>query len=164
MMPRGSRVLTPETAGGALLDIGVYPITYCYRLFGYPGRIVCGGTLKNGIDIAEKIILGYDGFDCTITLSFKKLTESFRIAGSNGRISIPAFHMARLAVIKTKNKTEFIRGRTDYLTEFTRAADEIRAGKTESAYVPHAATRDCMAITDECRRQLGLVYPFENRE
>ena len=68
MMPRGSRVLTPETAGGALLDIGVYPITYCYRLFGYPGRIVCGGTLKNGIDIAEKIILGYlDG-----TVSGKK--------------------------------------------------------------------------------------------
>ena len=54
-------------------------------------------------------------------------------------------------------------GKTDYLTEFTRAAEEIAAGKTESDFVPHAATRDCMAIMDECRRQLGLVYPFERK-
>ena len=52
-------------------------------------------------------------------------------------------------------------GKTDYLTEFTRAAEEIRAGRTESAFVPHAGTLDCMAILDACRARLGLVYPFE---
>ena len=36
MMSKNSRVLLPETAGGALLDIGIYPITYCYNLFGFP--------------------------------------------------------------------------------------------------------------------------------
>jgi predicted dehydrogenase len=39
MMSKNSRVLTPSTAGGALLDIGIYPITYCYNLLGYPERI-----------------------------------------------------------------------------------------------------------------------------
>ena len=40
-------------------------------------------------------------------------------------------------------------------------AQEIRAGKTASAFVPPEDTRDCMRIMDECRKQLGLRYPFE---
>ena len=161
MMSKNSRVLTPETAGGALLDVGIYPITYCYNLFGYPERIECTGTLKNGIDIAETVILGYAGFECELEISLTKLKEGCKITGTKGEISIPMFHMARLANVKADGKKETLRGKTDYLTEFTAAAEEIRAGKTQSDYIPHAATRDCMRIMDECRRQLGLVYPFE---
>ena len=161
MMSKKSRLLMPETAGGALLDIGIYPITYCYNLFGYPQRIACKGTVKNSIDICETITLGYDGFDCTLCISLKKLKEGCRITGTKGKINIPVFHMAPLADIKSKTGSENITGKTDYLTEFTRAAEEIKNGKTESAYIPHAATRDCMRIMDECRRQMNLVYPFE---
>ena len=71
------------------------------------------------------------------------------------------FHMARVANLKADGKKENFKGKTDYLTEFTRAADEIRAGKTESDYIPFEATRSCMLIMDECRRQMNLVYPFE---
>ncbi|MBQ6067631.1 MAG: Gfo/Idh/MocA family oxidoreductase [Clostridia bacterium] len=163
MMRKTSRLLMPQTAGGALLDIGVYPITYCYRLFGYPDRIDCRGTLKDGIDIEETVTLGYAGFDCTLHISLTKLRESCRIVGTEGGITVPVFHMAKLAALKTKAKKETFAGKTDYLTEFTRAAEEIRAEKTESLFVPHAATRDCMRIMDECRRQLGLVYPFESQ-
>lgn len=46
LMPKNSRVLMPETAGGALLDIGIYPITYCYNLFGYPKDIHAAAGLK----------------------------------------------------------------------------------------------------------------------
>ena len=38
---------------------------------------------------------------------------------------------------------------------------EIREGLTESRFVPHQATLDVMEMMDECRRQMGLVYPFE---
>ncbi|MCR5782757.1 MAG: Gfo/Idh/MocA family oxidoreductase [Clostridia bacterium] len=161
MASRNSRLLTPETAGGALLDIGVYPITYCYRLFGYPDSIVCKGRLKNGIDIAEIIRLGYKGFECRLDISLTRLGESCRITGTDGKISVPVFHMAQLVSLRTKMNRENYTGRTDYLTEFTRAAEEIRAGRKESAFVPHSATRNCMKIMDECRKQLGLVYPFE---
>ena len=41
------------------------------------------------------------------------------------------------------------------------AVRAMEAGKTESAFVPQQATRDCMRVMDECRRQLGLKYPFE---
>ncbi|MBR2732005.1 MAG: Gfo/Idh/MocA family oxidoreductase [Clostridia bacterium] len=156
-----SRLLAPETAGGALLDIGVYPITYCYRLFGEPRSIRCKGVLRGGIDAAEIVTLGYDGFDCRLDVSLMKLRERCKIVGAKGRIDVPVFHMAGMATLKAAGKREILRGKTDYLTEFTRVAQEIRSGRTESAYVPQQATLDCLRIMDECRRQMGLVYPFE---
>ena len=161
MMSRNSRLLTPETAGGALLDIGVYPITYCYRLFGYPERIRCKGALRDGIDIGETVTLGYAGFDCTLEISLTKLKENCRILGTKGEISVPVFHKARYAALKTAEDRKRFTGVTDYLTEFTGVSQEILAGKTESAFVPQQATRDCMRVMDECRTQLGLKYPFE---
>lgn len=161
MMSKKSRVLMPETAGGALLDIGIYPITYCYNLFGYPEKIRCEGTLRDGIDVAETVVLSYDGFDCTLEMSLSTLKEGCKIIGARGDITLPMFHMAHLATLKTAEGKERFHGKTDYLTEFTRVAEEIRAGKTASAYIPWQATKDCMKIMDECRRQMQLVYPFE---
>lgn len=164
MMPKNSRVLTPETAGGALLDIGIYPITYCYNIFGYPKEIICRGRLKNGIDISETVTLEYEGFTCKLHMSLCTLKENCLIKGTKGSVSLPAFfHMASRAVLKNENGTQVFRGKTDYLTEFTRAAQEIKNGKKESSYIPFEATRNCMLIMDECRRQLGLVYPFEKQ-
>lgn len=162
LMPKTSRLLTPETAGGALLDVGIYPITYCYNLFGYPEKIICTGKLKNGIDISETVLLDYGKFKCTLNMSLCRLKENCIIKGSEGSVTLPSFfHMASKAILKNKNGKQIFNGKTDYLTEFTRAAEEISQGKTESAFIPFSSTRDCMRIMDECRRQLGLVYPFE---
>lgn len=161
MMSKNSRVLTPETAGGALLDVGIYPITYCYRLFGFPKSIKCEGILKNGIDIKETIILDYGNFKCTLNISLDKLKEGCTIEGTKGSINLPMFHMAWKATLNTEGKKEVFRGRTDYLTEFSIVSEEIREGKTESEYIPFESTLDCLKIIDECRTQLGLKYPFE---
>ena len=162
LMPKTSRVLTPETAGGALLDIGIYPITYCYNLFGFPKMVSCEGTLKNGIDISETVVLEYDGFKCTLNMSLCTLKENCIIKGSKGTISLPTFfHMASKAVLKTGKKKQVFRGKTDYLTEFTRVSEEIKQDKKQSSFIPLSATRDCMIIMDECRKQMNLIYPFE---
>lgn len=162
MMPKNSRVLLPETAGGALLDIGIYPITYCYNLFGYPKAIHCVGKIKNGIDIRETVTLQYDGFKCTLNMSLCKVKENCLITGSKGKISLPSFfHMASKAILKNEEGKTVFKGKTDYLTEFTIVADEIMQGKKESAFIPFHSTRSCMKIMDECRRQMKLVYPFE---
>lgn len=161
VMPKTSRVLMPETAGGALLDIGIYPITYCYNLFGYPNEIICSGELKNGIDIKETVILCYGDMKCSLHMSLTELTEGCVIKGTEGVIKIPFFHMASKAVMKSKTGNEIYRGKTDYLTEFTRVSQEIKSGKTESDYVPFQSTLDCLRIMDECRRQMNLKYPFE---
>lgn len=162
MMPKTSRVRMPETAGGALLDIGIYPITYCYNLFGKPSGINCKGKLRDGIDINETVTLHYDGFDCVLDIGIDGLKESCKITGEKGKITLGMFHMARVAKFIGKENETF-EGRTNYLTEFTRVADEIKQGKKESDYVPFEATLECMKIMDECRRQMGLVYPFEKQ-
>ena len=163
LMPKTSRVLTPETAGGALLDIGIYPITYCYNLFGYPEKITCNGKIKNSIDVSETVVLEYNGFKCTLNMSLCRLKENCFIKGSKGTISLPAFfHMASRAILKNENGKQVFNGKTDYLTEFTRVSQEINEGKTESQYIPFEATMACLRIMDECRRQMNLVYPFED--
>ena len=60
-----------------------------------------------------------------------------------------------------RESSEDFNGDGSYLNEFDLVAEEIRAGKTESSYVPRQATIDVLEIMDECRRQMGLVYPFE---
>ena len=162
MMSKDSRVLMPETAGGALLDIGIYPITYCYNLFGAPNEIKCDGEIKDGIDIAETVILDYGSFKCTLNMSLCKLKENCKITGAKGSINLPTFfHMASKAILKKGIRRKVFRGKTDYLTEFNCVAEEIKQGKKESLYIPFEATRECMKIMDECRRQMNLVYPFE---
>lgn len=162
LMPKTSRVLTPETAGGALLDIGIYPITYCYNIFGVPKEIKCKGRIKNGIDIGETVVLYYDGFKCTLKMSLCYLCENCKIVGTKGSVSLPAFfHMASKAILKNEKGKQVFNGKTDYLTEFTHVAEEIRQGKKESDFIPFEATNECMKIMDECRKQMNLVYPFE---
>lgn len=162
LKPKTSRVLTPETAGGALLDVGIYPITYCYNLFGIPQRICCKGKVKGGIDLYETVTLFYDNFKCTLKMSLCTAREECKIVGSKGKITLPGFfHMASKAVLKNENGKKVFDGKTDYLTEFTRVAQEIRNGKKESDFIPFEATTECMKIMDECRKQMNLIYPFE---
>lgn len=104
----------------------------------------------------------YPNFKCTLHMSLCSLKENCRIIGTKGTISLPVFfHMASKAILNNADGRRVFRGKTDYITEFDRVAEEIRQGKTESAYIPFAATRACMEIMDECRRQMGLQYPFE---
>ena len=156
------RVSDPLLGGGALLDIGIYPITYAYRLFGFPRSIVCNGDIENGIDIGEQIVLGYDGFDVKMDVSIiDPKGETLVIEGEKGFLANPGFHYGESGVAKTDEGVEIFKGQRSYTKEFDTVADEIRSGRTESAFIPPQATLDCMRILDECRHQMNLVYPFE---
>lgn len=156
-----SRVLDPMTAGGALLDIGIYPITYCYNLFGVPDKIECEGVLENGIDIKENIKLHYGSMQCELHISFEKLNESFVAEGTEGKIHLPMFHVAPAVILRSTKGNSVSFGKTTYLNEFDRVAEEICQGKKQSDYIPFESTLECMKIMDECRCQLGLKYPME---
>lgn len=159
------RVTDPNRAGGALLDVGVYPITYLYRLFGKPVNVVCSGIIKNGIDTCEKIQLTFaDGktYSCTSSICDFKGLERLKIKGSKAKLDLWFYHFASKAKLNRKHgKNEIFEGSGGYLNEFDIVASEILSGLCESRFVPLDATIDVMEIMDECRRQMGLVYPFE---
>jgi predicted dehydrogenase len=158
------RLTNPAQAGGTLLDIGIYPITYAYRLFGMPEELVCSGTLRGGVDICETVNLRYGGFSvrCKISMVNDVPEDDACLKGSSGEIFIPNFYRTPKAVL-VQNGDRLIFESKDYSyeNELNLAAKEIRAGKKESEFVPHSATADVMSLLDECRKQLGLRYPME---
>ena len=157
------RLRDPMRIGGALLDIGIYPVRYCHALFGMPKEISCRGTLQGGVDFNEEIELAYDGFRARIRVAIDRLLgERCVISGSRGRIVIPQPHGARRARLTAGNEVTLLRDRGDlYARQFTNVAEEIRQGRGEGVRVPAEGTIQVMEILDECRRQMGLVYPCE---
>ena len=159
------RVTDPAVAGGALLDIGIYPITYIYRLFGAPEAIECKGVLRNGIDMGEDVRMIYPGgrvYTLSTSLEDDHETENLTLTGTRGKTALTNFHYANSVTLeRAEGESETFSGYGGMLNEFDLVAAEIRAGKTESTWVPHSATLAVMELMDECRRQMGLVYPFE---
>ena len=160
------RLTDPNLAGGAILDSGVYPITYLYRLFGKPTGVRCTGEIRNGVDLSDEIDLTFaDGQTHHISLSIAddRREEYIRIVGTKADIFADRFHYADRAELIAKDGSVIraFEEKTTLLNEFDVVAEEIRAGLTESVLVPPSATMDVMEIMDECRKQIGLVYPFE---
>ena len=159
---KNPRLTTNEMIGGALMDIGIYPVTYAYRLFGMPKRIVCAGRTKGDVDLAEYIQMMYSSFTAEIRVAFdEKGGEYFDIVGTKGMIHIPMFHMAKSAIIKNGKTVKYEKKALLYDTEFSNVAGEIRAGLTEGRMIPMQHTLEVMALLDDCRRQMGVRYPQE---
>lgn len=156
----------PKRAGGALLDITIYPITYAYRLWGIPEKIESKGIIKNGIDLSEDIVFIYpNGFKVNISASIAdfKGFEKMSIKGEYGELKAPIYHVFNGVIFKKGLfKNEFIKSSgpvlNSYLDEFDTVAEEIRSGLKESKMVPLKTTSDVMHILDEIRTQIGLSY------
>ena len=161
--PRNS---DPRRAGGALLNITVYPIAYAYRLFGYPTSIESKGKIVGGIDHGEEIRMTFAGGEVVNisasmvdTNGFEKMT----IYGDKGKIKAPLYHASGIASLNRGlfNSKLFLSGGklfNTYMDEFDKVAEEIKNGLTESEVYPLKSTLDIMKIMDEIRSQIGLEY------
>ncbi len=159
---RNPRIMNPSQIGGALMDIGIYGVRYCYELFGMPNSIFCEGRLDHGADLGELIRLDYNDFSAKLNIALdKKVGEYFTVSGSKGTIHVPMFHMASKASLKGAGTDEIRDPSLHYAKEFSNVAAEIREGLTESRIISSQSTVDCLKIMDECRRQMKLVFPFE---
>ncbi len=83
-------IFDPEMGGGALLDLGIYPLAMAVYLFGSP-RSVSSQTvvLPNGAIGAGAVLLDYDG--CVVDVSYSKISHSTRpseIQGERGTLTI----------------------------------------------------------------------------
>ncbi|MCC5889554.1 MAG: Gfo/Idh/MocA family oxidoreductase [Alkalibacterium sp.] len=159
------RLTTPSMLGGALLDLGIYNVRYTYELFGKPESIECNAVVKE-VDYEEAIVFDYDTFKVEMHVSMVEEGGHFyTIQGTKGTIHVPQFHMAKEATLTTDDKVETVR--TDdllYGRQFSNVAEEIRSGRKEGAKISAQSTIEVMELLDECRRQMGLVYPQEKND
>lgn len=157
-----NRLVDVNKYGGALLDIGVYGVRYSLELFGLPKEIECHGDISHGVDLSEEIVFSYDGFKVKHRFAVNDDYGSrYIIKGERGTIEVPTFQRAKKATLKTE-KTSVVTDDSDlYEIQFSNVAKEIKDGLLESKFVTKENTLLCMALMDECRRQMGVVFPDE---
>ena len=157
------RYISPARYGGALLDLGVYPVRYVYELFGIPKSIKSNGKLYNGIDLFNVSTFEYEGFNARVSSQINNLVgEHCVIIGEKGKIKVPFFHMASKAVLKTKDGKEVFKDKKKkFATQFKVVAEYIK-GEKPNELVSLDSSLAVMKIMDEIREQIGVVFPCDS--
>lgn len=163
------RVLTPELAGGALLDLGVYPVSFASMLLGTPDRVAAFATpAVTGVDAQTSAVFGYpSGAHALITTSLDSRTaNTASITGTKGRIDMPHWtggeQPLRLSLLDGVTQSlEYPHEGKGLRFQAGEVAARLRAGKTESPVIPLDETLSIMRTMDLMREQIGLRYPVE---
>ena len=167
-----ARLSQPELAGGALLDLGVYPVSFADHVLGGLDAVRAGGTLTAlGVDATTTIeARGPAGGLAHLWCSMAAATSCpARVVGTRARLEVVGGRFydvrsgVRLVGPDESVLDEFVPSVTTHGFRFE-AAEVARAlaeGRVETWSMPWAATRRVMAAMDEVRRQVGVVYPGE---
>jgi predicted dehydrogenase len=170
--PPEHRMRDPKQGGGAVLDLGVYPVSFAQMLLGEPDAVQAWAHLTpERVDDTTGIVLGWNsGAMATLSCTFAADTGApALVAGTAGRIEIPDgfFHADRFTVHRDGHPT-----RTVHLADVTDDHDRstmrheaaevmrcLRAGATESPLVPLDGSLSVMRTLDRVRREIGVTYP-----
>lgn len=169
------RLTDPNLAGGSLLDVGIYPLTFTAIVFGSftndnIANVVstCVKHDKTGVDATDSITITYkDGKMAIIYATMSSLTDREGvITGRNGYMTIENINNYQsLSVYDTNRKLikhikcpPQING---YEYEVRACLEAIRNGKIECPDMPHQETIRMMEFMDARRAEWGIKYPFE---
>jgi predicted dehydrogenase len=163
--PTGHRMRAPELGGGALLDLGVYPVTFAQLFLGAPDHVAAWASLlPEGTDENTGIVLGYqDGAVATLHCGLNGETgQRAAITGTKGRIEVDRlfFCPSSFTLVRDGQATFeelAIRGNgMGYEAEEVMRC--LRAGLTESPLIPHSESLAVMSTLDAVRAQIGVRY------
>lgn len=164
------RLRDPAAGGGALLDVGVYPVAFAQLLLGTPDSVLAWGRVAgDGVDDNTGIVLGHpSGAHAVLSCSIvSEMAQRAEISGTLGRIEIPRdFYRPESFVLHRQGREpeEFRVPRSPghgYTHEAAEVMRCLRAGETESPLVPLDGTLAVTATLDAVRRRIGLRYPGE---
>lgn len=164
-----ARLVEPSLAGGALLDLGIYPVSFAHMILGNPAKITSSAKLTNkGVDGQTSMIFDYsDGAQAVLNTSMISQTPCRAVvAGLNGWLEID-----RVFYNPTNMRVHLYDGAvTEYPNHYVghglrEQADVfkvlVRSGKFESEILNWQDTIDIMKTLDEVRSQINVHYPFE---
>jgi len=164
-----SRLLAPELAGGSLLDVGIYPLALAAWVFGTePTALKAVGHVGlTGVDEQAALVLSYPRGELAVVNSAVR-TNTRHVAtiyGTEGSVTLREPWWKATEVTLSANGTEetlkFEFRANGYEYEADEVQRSVRAGKLESALVPHATSIALARMLDSAREQLGVKYPFE---
>ncbi|KAF0817806.1 putative oxidoreductase YgjR [Bacillus sp. ZZV12-4809] len=159
----------PEFSNGSLMDIGIYCIYPLVALFGKPEEIKAAGfKLESGVDGEGSMVLKYPDMDAVIM--FSKITDSSlpsEIQGEDGNLVIDRISNPEKVELHYRNgeREDLTRDQlsdTMYY-EAVEFINLIQSGKTESEVNSFANSIATMEILDEARRQIGVIYPADQK-
>ena len=163
------RLFAPALGGGALLDIGVYSLSFASMVLGKPGRVVSMAHLgASGVDENAAIILGYEsGALTTISTAIRTSTpQRAVINGTLGRITMhPPYWFPERITLEVYGAESTVMDIPMNGNGFNHEAAEVArcigAGQLESEIMPLDESLEIMRTMDEIRAQWGLRYPME---
>lgn len=164
------RIFSKEKAGGALLDVGIYPLTYaCYLMNQLPNQVKSSAIIaKTGVDEMNTILLHFEP-NVLANLSSATTAEigtGALIAGTKGVIKIPDFYGASQAyllnqegeVVEHYKHPHIVNG---YEYEAEAVMKDLINGKTENIVHSLEDTRNIIQLMDDVRKEWNIEYPSE---
>jgi predicted dehydrogenase len=164
------RLFAPELGGGALLDLGVYPVSFASMMLGTPTDVTATSQPAfTGVDAQTTVVLRYDeGRQAVLTMSLEALgTNRAAIIGTDARLEIDArwYGPTSFTVVRRDGSAQRHERQHEDGKGLRHEAAEVgrclREGRLESEVLPLEETLSVMATMDEVRRQIGLTYPGE---
>ncbi|WP_347109572.1 Gfo/Idh/MocA family oxidoreductase [Paenarthrobacter sp. S56] len=161
------RLNDPALGGGALLDLGIYPISFAVDILGTPSAIRASASMTaTGVDRQTAAIFDYDGgaqalVDCELDAAS---ANRALVIGTKGWIDIEhtwynpvpfTVHAVDGSVVERFDQPVGSRGMQYQAAELERL---VAAGETAGTILPPSETVAIMATMDEIRRQIGLGY------
>ncbi|CAL9428344.1 Gfo/Idh/MocA family protein [Streptomyces sp. enrichment culture] len=170
--PPAHRLRDPAQGGGALLDLGVYPVSFAQLLLGEPADVTATAVLSDeGVDLQTGALLSWQsGALASVHCSIVGGTAvQASVTGSRGRIDVPYgfFHPDRFVLHRDgRDPEEFTLDpadgpRASLKHEAREVMRALRAGETESPLVPLDGTLAVMRTLDAIRDRIGVRYPAE---
>jgi predicted dehydrogenase len=168
--PPTGRLLNPALGGGALLDMGVYPLTFAHLMLGPADSLVASASLSDqGVDVDVALAGRHGNAVSALTASLTSVSPgNATIATDAGCIALPTgFHHAAYATWTPEGgEPERIDGLEPLIgtglgNEAAHVQECLHAGRLESPLVPHAQTLTLIRQMDEVRRQIGVSYASE---
>lgn len=157
-----------DLAGGALLDLGIYPLTFaCFLTGEHPHDIATIGHLTDtGVDGTIGGVVAFPGGAISTFHTSLDATSGMgaRITGTEGRIEVapPFWFTTDFTIHRRGQEPEHVHIPNDGLAhEAAHAMERIRGGHLHSDVITWDATLASMRMLDEVRRQVGVVYPGE---
>lgn len=165
------RLVDPKLAGGSLLDVGIYPLTFA--LMHNKSPIVeiraSGNKHENGVDLSDNITLlhkdlSLSALTCTMECNTPRMAQ---ISGEKGYMIIENVNNPEEIRVYDKERNLIQRIEREnpisgYEYELRECRDCLSKGKREPDSMPWKETIHVMEILDQIRKELNVSYPFES--